>query len=186
MSGTCQMMENNHLKSEASISEDSLAQAANDIELLIAKTKAKQSNPTKAEIVEMNWNLGDRIRRELESISSSSARKYFVAELATRLTKEHGNGYNRKSLEQLVRFAKLFPEQKRVIDLAAYLTWSHFKVLLALNSKPKLSFYAALCRLERWTVDRLRTNIKQELFERTEEIKVKKVKKAFKGPYSSA
>jgi predicted nuclease of restriction endonuclease-like (RecB) superfamily len=73
----------------------------------------------------------------------------------------------KKLLFRAMQFAELFPEDQIVSALSTQLSWSHFVELIALDDPLKREFYAELCRVERWSVRRLRTNIDRLLYERT-------------------
>jgi predicted nuclease of restriction endonuclease-like (RecB) superfamily len=67
----------------------------------------------------------------------------------------------------MIAFAEAFPDEQIVQALSAQLSWSHFVEIVPLNDPLKRSFYAELCRLERWNVRTLRKKIGHLLYERT-------------------
>ncbi len=54
-----------------------------------------------------------------------------------------------------------------VATLSRELGWSHFKELLPLKDQLQRDFYAEICRIERWSVRKLRDKVSGMLFERT-------------------
>jgi hypothetical protein len=54
-----------------------------------------------------------------------------------------------------------------IATLSRQLGWSHFKELLPLKDQLQRDFYAEMCRIERWSVRKLREKIGGMLFERT-------------------
>jgi predicted nuclease of restriction endonuclease-like (RecB) superfamily len=67
----------------------------------------------------------------------------------------------------MVRFSKLFPEEKIVVTLSPLLSWSKFIELIAIEDQLKRDFYTEMCRIENWSVRELRNKIDGMLFERT-------------------
>ncbi len=60
-----------------------------------------------------------------------------------------------------------FSDKEKVSTLSTQLGWSHFVEILPMNDTLKCSFYAEMCRIERWSVRALRSKIDGMLFERT-------------------
>jgi predicted nuclease of restriction endonuclease-like (RecB) superfamily len=54
-----------------------------------------------------------------------------------------------------------------VSTLSAQLGWSHFVEIIPIKDQLKRDFYAEMCRVERWSVRKLRDKIGGMLFERT-------------------
>jgi predicted nuclease of restriction endonuclease-like (RecB) superfamily len=48
------------------------------------------------------------------------------------------------------------------------LSWSHLRLIAAIDDAIKRNFYADLCRIERWSVRQLQERIQSLLFERTD------------------
>jgi len=67
----------------------------------------------------------------------------------------------------MVRFAEVFPDQEVVLTLSRQLGWSHFIEIIYVKTDLQREFYAEMCRVERWSVRRLREKIGGMLFERT-------------------
>jgi hypothetical protein len=90
-----------------------------------------------------------------------------VSALATQLTAEFGEGFGRRNLFRMVRFAELFPDAKIVAALLTQLGWMHFTHIIRLEDTLKREFYAEMCRIERWSTRALEQKIQSMLFERT-------------------
>lgn len=80
---------------------------------------------------------------------------------------EFGTGYGHRNLFRMVRFAEVFPDPQILSTLSRQLGWSHFIEIIPLRDQLQREFYAALCRVERWSVRTLREKIGGMLFERT-------------------
>ncbi len=76
-------------------------------------------------------------------------------------------GFNESSLNRMVKFASLFPDQQKVATLSQQLSWSHWLLLLPLENEQQRDFYAQLCAIELWSVRQFKQQINSMLFERT-------------------
>ena len=66
-----------------------------------------------------------------------------------------------------IRFAQTYPEVQIVHTLCAKLSWSHLRLLAALDDAIQRDFYTDLCQLENWSVRQLQERMQSMLFERT-------------------
>src|SRR5260370_40299194 len=67
----------------------------------------------------------------------------------------------------MMQFAEVLPDEEIVVSLIRQLSWTHFIALLPIKNPVQRDFYAELCRVEGWSVSRLRQKIDSILFERT-------------------
>jgi len=58
-----------------------------------------------------------------------------VATLSQQLMNNYGRGFSQKSLKHMIRFAKVFPDEKIVSALMRQLSWTHFRELLPLDGQ---------------------------------------------------
>lgn len=63
--------------------------------------------------------------------------------------------------------AEVSPDKAIVHTLCAQLTWSHFKLLLAVTEQLKRAFYVGLTKLHQWSVRELSRQLDAMLYERT-------------------
>lgn len=90
-----------------------------------------------------------------------------VSHVSKELTIKFGKGYNRASLFRMIRFAKLYPNQKIVATVLRQLSWSHIMLICQIDNELQRDFYIEMARLERWSVRDTREKINSMLFERT-------------------
>jgi DUF1016 N-terminal domain/Transposase DDE domain group 1 len=120
-----------------------------------------------AELVLLNWQIGNRIRRDILQEARAEYGDQIVSTLSRQLTTEYGAGFSRQNLFHMMRFVDAWPDRTQVMTLAQHLGWSHFKEILYLDNELARQFYAEMCRLERWSVRTLRDRISSKMFERT-------------------
>jgi predicted nuclease of restriction endonuclease-like (RecB) superfamily len=138
-----------------------------DLKRLIESTKNRVISSANAELVLMYWKIGERIQEEILRNKRADYGEKIVATLSQHLTEEYGKGFTKSSIARMLQFYKSFPEIKIVATLSQQLTWSHFVEVLTLRPDLKRNFYAEMCRIEQWSVRKLREKIDGMLYERT-------------------
>ena len=122
-------------------------------------------------LVLRNWLLGKRIKQEC--MSGSRSERYgsrIIADLAERLTKIYGKGFDKRSLYRYVQFCSEYPEivgsasphsiQRRI------LTWSHYERLLQVKDLSARAWYEKEAIEQSWSVRTLRRNINTQYYDR--------------------
>jgi predicted nuclease of restriction endonuclease-like (RecB) superfamily len=113
------------------------------------------------------WKIGERIRKEILHEKRAAYGKEIVSTLSTQLVPEFGDGFGVRNLFRMIRFAEVFPDEQIVSTLSSQLGWSHFVQIIPLKDDLQREFYAAMSRIEGWSVRQLREKISGMLFERT-------------------
>ena len=138
-----------------------------DVRELILVAREGIARTVNAGLVIHCWQVGHRIRTDILREKRAEYGSEIIATLSRQLETEFGPGYDAKSLARMVQFAEVFPDSEIVATLSRQLGWSHFKELLPLKDQLQRDFYAEMCRIERWSVRKLREKIGGMLFERT-------------------
>jgi predicted nuclease of restriction endonuclease-like (RecB) superfamily len=134
---------------------------------LILSTRERVAQTVNSGLTLLYWQVGDRIRRHVLREKRAAYGEEIVSALATQLTAEFGEGFGRRNLFRMVRFAEVFPDAKIVSALLTQLGWTHFTHIIRLEDTLKREFYAEMCRIERWSTRALEQKIQSMLFERT-------------------
>ncbi len=134
---------------------------------LILATRERVAQAVNSGLTLLYWQVGDRIRRHVLKEKRATYGEEIVSALATQLTAEFGEGYGRRNLFRMIRFAEVFPDAKIVSALLSQLGWTHFTAIVRLDDPLKRVFYAEMCRIERWSTRALDQKIQSMLFERT-------------------
>lgn len=138
-----------------------------DIRSLIEAARELTARAVNSALVGLYWRIGTRIREDVLGRERADYGQQVLRTLSESLTAEYGRGFGQRNLEQMVRFATVFPNLEIAQTLSAQLSWSHFIELLPIEDQLKRDFYAELCRVERWSVRTLRHKIDHLLYERT-------------------
>lgn len=138
-----------------------------DIKNLIESARTRISREFSVTHVMLNWHIGNRTNHEILKSERAEYGQKIISNLSNQLQSEYGRGYDKTSISRMIKFAKLFPDQKIVATLSQQLSWSQVIQLIAIPDELKRNFYAEMCRLESWDVRTLKNKINSMLFERT-------------------
>jgi predicted nuclease of restriction endonuclease-like (RecB) superfamily len=143
---------------------DSLFQ---DLRSLIVEARQDVARQVNSALVLLYWRVGKRIRQDILKESRAEYGEEIVPTLSAQLVPEFGEGFSKRNLFRMIRFAEVFPTEQIVSTLSTQLGWSHFVEIVPLKDELQRDFYAQICRIERWSVRTLRQKISGMLFERT-------------------
>lgn len=138
-----------------------------ELRQLIDSARRRAAVAVNAELTLLYWQVGERIHREILGGQRAGYGDEVVAALARHLCAEYGRGWSARQLRLCIRFAQAYPEAQIVHTLCAKLSWSHLRLLAALDNSIQRDFYTDLCQLENWSVRQLQERMQSMLFERT-------------------
>lgn len=138
-----------------------------DLRQMIDASRQHVAATVNAELTLLYWQIGARIRADILQNKRAEYGEQIVTTLSAQLSVEYGDGFGRRNLFRMIRFAEHFPDEQIVATLSQQLSWSHFIEILIVKDDLARQFYAEMCRLERWTVRTLHQKINSMLFERT-------------------
>ncbi|MGD9107741.1 MAG: PDDEXK nuclease domain-containing protein [Gammaproteobacteria bacterium] len=138
-----------------------------DISNLIESTQQQTLRKISQTGVLLYWHIGQRVNYDILDSERAKYGAGIIDTLADKLQIKFGSSFGRRVIYRCIQFAKLFPDEQIVISLSNHLKWSHFVFLLNIENKLKREFYAEMCRIERWSISRLKEKLSSMLFERT-------------------
>jgi predicted nuclease of restriction endonuclease-like (RecB) superfamily len=138
-----------------------------ELAAMIDEARTRVVNTANEVLTALYWEIGHRVQTEILDGQRAAYGAQIVSAVGRQLAARHGRGFSEKSLRHMIRFAEAFPDPEIVSALRRQLTWTHFKQLIYLEDELKRSFYAEMCRLERWSTRELAERIDSMLFERT-------------------
>lgn len=138
-----------------------------DVRTLIEAARDATAQAVNSALVLLYWSIGDRIHRDILQEKRAEYGREILSTLSKELVESYGNGYSVPNLSRMLRLAEVFPEREIVTALSAKLGWSHFVEIIPIKDQLKRDFYAEMCRVERWSIRKLRDKIDGMLFERT-------------------
>lgn len=135
-----------------------------DIKAIIQTARDKAIRIVDNERTLMYWNIGKRIfEEEQQGKDRADYGTYLIKFLSEQLLPEYGTGFSVRQLERYRQFYRTFPI---ATTLWTQLSWSQYKLLLAVNNQDKRDFYVAETVKNNWTVRQLERQINSSLYER--------------------
>ncbi len=134
---------------------------------LIEQSKRHVTAQVNSTMTLLFYQVGLRINEHVLYYERAEYGKEIVVTLSRQLEKRYGRNFEVKNLRRMLQFAEKFPEEKKVVTLSRYLSWSHFLALIPLKTKDQREFYANRAVKEQLGVRGLRKQIAQKTFERT-------------------
>ncbi len=138
-----------------------------ELRQLIDAARRRVAVAVNAELSLLYWQVGQRIHRDILGSQRAGYGEAIVPALAQQLSLAYGRGWGVRHLRLCIRFAQRYPDESIVHTLCAELSWSHLRLIAALDDPLKRDFYTELCRLERWSVRQLQDRQQSLLFERS-------------------
>lgn len=135
-----------------------------DIKAIIARSKDNAIRAVDHQRTLMYWHIGKRIfEEEQEGKNRADYGTYLIKYLSEQLQPEFGSGFSIRQLNWYRQFYRTFPN---VSTLWTHLSWSQYKLLLAIDSQEQREFYIAETVKNNWTVRQLERQINSNLYER--------------------
>lgn len=141
----------------------------NDIRQIIEQARQKAYSAVNFAMVEAYWHIGKRIvEEEQKGKTRAEYGEYLVLNLSAMLTKEFGAGFSISNLKRMRQFYLLFPkgvtlwhqsENEKGVTLSHLLSWSHYKLLISVKSKPARMYYMREAIEQDWSVRTLERQI---------------------------
>ena len=138
-----------------------------EISRLIATAKQRAVQAVNTTLIELYWQIGERISRR---IAASEWGDGVVTQLARYLaqTQPGLRGFTRRNLFRMRHFYEAYPDPEVVSALLTQLPWTHHLIILGQSKRPEeREFYLRLAAQEQWSSRQLERQFKAALFERT-------------------
>jgi predicted nuclease of restriction endonuclease-like (RecB) superfamily len=138
-----------------------------DVRQLIDEAKQRASIAINAELTLLYWHIGKCIQAEILKGERAEYGKQVMQNLSQQLTQFYGRGWGSRHLWNCLRFTEQFPDLEIVHTVCALLSWSHLRLLSAMDDPLKRDFYIEIAQLEGWSVRQLKERVSSMLYERT-------------------
>lgn len=139
---------------------------AEEIRLLINESRTQVSRKVNSALIHLNWQIGQRVEKEILSSGRGAYGKNIIEELSRTLSKDFPN-MNARNLWRMVQFYKVFSDLQILSTLSTELSWSHFVELISIEEASKRQFYLEFTRSEKWSVRQLQKHKQSQMYERT-------------------
>ena len=112
----------------------------------------------------MYWTIGKRIfEEEQQGKDRAHYGTYLIQFIAQELEPEYGSGYSKRQIELFRQFYRTFPIANA---LRSQLSWTHYKLIIRLDSQDKIDFYIAETVKNNWNTRQMERQINSSLWER--------------------
>ena len=133
-------------------------------QIQIAKQKAySQVNKI---LVELYWNIGQYISRQVQN---NGWGKGIVEDLAVFLKYKDPNikGFSARNIWTMKQFYETYQQDEKLPSLMAELSWTHNRRIMSLKTAEEREFYLLLCSQQKYSIRELERLINSGTFERT-------------------
>ncbi|MFV8336112.1 PDDEXK nuclease domain-containing protein [Flavobacterium sp. RSP29] len=135
-----------------------------DIKAIIAASKDKAIRAVDNERTLMYWYIGQRIfEEEQDGKDRADYGEYLTKYISQQLEPEFGSGFSKRQIELFRQFYRSFPIANA---LRSQLSWTHYKLIIRLDSQDKIDFYIAETVKNNWNTRQLERQIYSNLWER--------------------
>lgn len=135
-----------------------------EIAAIIAAAKEKAIRAVDFERVLMYWHIGKKIfEEEQEGKERAGYGSYLIRNLSEELQPLFGSGFSARQLERYRQFFRTFPITSA---LRTQFNWTHYKLLISIDSEDKREFYMAEAEKNNWTARQLERQVNSQLYER--------------------
>jgi predicted nuclease of restriction endonuclease-like (RecB) superfamily len=128
---------------------------------ILSEARAKTFAAINFAMVEAYWEIG----RQIEEAVGDRAEygKGLIKYIAEKLSDEFGKGFDESSLRRMRQFYKAFPIRA---TLWHELSWSHYRLLIKIESEERREFYGRESAESSWSVRQLERQINSFFYER--------------------
>lgn len=138
-----------------------------EVRQLIDAARQRAAIAVNAELTLLYWHVGKSIETEILKGKRAEYGKQVVDNLSRQLTQTYGRGWGPKHLRNCLRLSEQFPDLAIVNTVCSQLSWSHLRLLSAMDDSIKRDFYIEIAQLEKWSVRQMKERIDSMLYERT-------------------
>ncbi len=156
------------------------------IKTILEKARSKAFTAVNTAMVRAYWSIGRIIvEEEQKGRAKAGYGEYLLTNLAERLTKDFGKGFDESNLRYIRKFYMVFSIRDA---LRHELSWTHYRLLMRVEKEAARNFYIKECINSNWSTRELERQICSLLFERLALSRDKKgvLELAKKGHYIAA
>lgn len=142
-----------------------LKQQFSEITTLITKAKAKAYHAVNKELVNLYWNVGEYVSKQ---VAAKAWGKSVVKELADFIQISEPNviGFSSQNIWRMKQFYETYASNEKLATLSRELSWSHNRLIIPLEKNQEKEFYLRMSLKENWSVRELERQINSSYYER--------------------
>jgi len=129
----------------------------------LADARQQVHSTINSTMVKAYWNVGRQIYEAQGRVQRAEYSAGLIKHLSAELTAEFGKGFTPANLRNMRQFYLAFPIR---YTACSELSWSHYRLLMRIESKDKREFYEHECAEARWSVRQLERQVNSLYYER--------------------
>ena len=130
---------------------------------ILATARSKAYAAANFAMVEAYWNIGKSIVEKQGGEARAEYGARLIAELSVQMTEDFGKGFTVANLKNMRQFYLTFPNG---YALRSELSWSHYRLLMRVESEKARQFYLEECAKSGWSTRQLERQINTFFYER--------------------
>jgi len=142
----------------------SLDQVYGQIREILSNARARAYRAVNFAMVQAYWEIGRVIvEEEQQGKAKAGYGEHLLKDLADRLTKEFGKGFDYSNIKNMRQFYLTFPIGDA---LRSELSWTHYRLLMRIEKQVTRDFYLEECIAATWSTRQLERQINSLYYER--------------------
>ena len=123
---------------------------------ILSTARSKAYVATNFAMVEAYWNIGKSIVEKQGGEARAEYGAKLLVELSVQMTEDFGKGFTVANLKNMRQFYLTFPNG---YALRSELSWSHYRLLMRVESEKARQFYLEECAKSGWSTRQLERQI---------------------------
>ena len=145
---------------------NTMTMKCSDVSAIVEASKQDAVRSINIALLRRNHLIGKRIDEEILSTRANDYGKSIIKKLSVFLTERFGSGFDKSSLYTYVRFYRLFPNIFQTLSGNSFLSWSHYTLLIRVDSDVARPYYEKEALASGWSVRDLQRAIHSQYYER--------------------
>lgn len=138
-----------------------------DVRSILADARRAAYTAVNSAMVAAYWQIGRRIVEEEQGGSAKSTYgDRLLPELSRTLTAEFGKGFSLANLKNFRKFYLTYPDGGKSYALRSFLTWTHHRLIMRVESPSAREYYIKHAEQENWSSRTLERQIETRSYQR--------------------
>lgn len=156
----------NTLDKKLPLSLNGAGDIESDISAIVEASRFEAIRSVNITLLQRNYLLGKRIFKEIMKEKRGDYGKQIIENLSRFLTEKYGLGFEKSSLYLFIRFYQNFPNIFDAVNQQSFLSWTHYRALLAVDNADARAFYEEEAYISGWSTRELQRAIHSQYYER--------------------